>query len=497
MAIHRIITDPAALLIVGTLLFLVYLIYQRFLHPLAKYPGPFLAAFTDFNKFSLFLSLRIDQRIFSLHQKYGPIVRIAPNELSFWNPEAVAPIYKSGKAMVKSPFFDGFKTFNPSLFGNRDEKVHALRRRQMAHSFSTSSLTDMESIFDRHVENLRRKLDKYAVSGDQFDLKDLIAFYGYDVIGELAFNLDFHSQEKDDPENLPPINDHILLGCLYGSLPGILPWSMNLSKYLPFSWLRKLLGSRQKIRSTVAQCVEDKTSESSGKTLLTNLQKAKDPETGEELSNIEINSEAFGFLVAGSHTTSGTLTLFFHHLLHNPDVRRRLEEEICQKLPIIEHGAYPFPGLEKMLPFMTACIRENFRHSPVFTMPLTRTVMDHAGMIIDGERIPRGVNVSISNYSLHHNPSIWGPDHDEFNPDRWLASDGTAQDKLQYLMHFGVGHRMCIGRNIATISIVKIITTLFRSYDFDVMDKDERLDVMTVGIGEKEGPLWCRVSWRE
>ena len=123
MAIHRIITDPAALLIVGNLLFLVYLIYQRFLHPLAKYPGPFLAAFTDFNKFSLFLSLRIDQRIFSLHQKYGPIVRIAPNELSFWNPEAVAPIYKSGKAMVKSPFFDGFKTFNPSLFGNRDEKV--------------------------------------------------------------------------------------------------------------------------------------------------------------------------------------------------------------------------------------------------------------------------------------------------------------------------------------------------------------------------------------
>ena len=115
--------DPVALAIVGTILLFVYVTYQRLLHPLAKYPGPFLAAFTDFHKFYLFWSLRIDQKILSLHQKYGPIVRIAPNELSFWNAEAVAPIYKSGKVMVKSSFFDGFTTFNPSLFGNRDEKV--------------------------------------------------------------------------------------------------------------------------------------------------------------------------------------------------------------------------------------------------------------------------------------------------------------------------------------------------------------------------------------
>lgn len=63
-------------------------------------------------------------------------------------------------------------------------------------------------------------------------------------------------------------------------------------------------------------------------------------------------------------------------------------------------------------------------------------------------------------------------------------------------MPFGAGHRMCIGRNIATINIVKIITTLLRSYNFDVMEKKDRLDIMTVGIGELEGPLMCRVSRR-
>lgn len=138
--------------------------------------------------------------------------------------------------------------------------------------------------------------------------------------------------------------------------------------------------------------MEEKTSGSSEKTLLTNLKLAKDPETGKGLSNVEISSEAFGFLVAGSHTTSGTLTLFFYYLFHNPDVRHRLEDELCQKLPIIEHGAYAFPGLEKVLPFMTACIRENFRHTPVFTMPLTRTVMERTGLVVDRERIPQGVS---------------------------------------------------------------------------------------------------------
>lgn len=154
----------------------------------------------------------------------------------------------------------------------------------------------MESIFDRHVHNLRQNIDKYVATGEMFDLKNLMTFYGYDVLGELAFNIDFHSQEKNDPKSLPLINDHILLECSYGFLPGILPWSMKLSDYLPFSWLRGLIKSRRKIRKTVARCVEEQTSESLEKTLLTNLKLAKDLETGKGLSNVEISSEAVGLL---------------------------------------------------------------------------------------------------------------------------------------------------------------------------------------------------------
>lgn len=73
-----------------------YIIYQRYLHPLARFPGEFAASLTDFTKASYFWSLSIDKKILSLHEKYGPVVRIAPNELSFWDPEALSAIFKSG-----------------------------------------------------------------------------------------------------------------------------------------------------------------------------------------------------------------------------------------------------------------------------------------------------------------------------------------------------------------------------------------------------------------
>jgi benzoate 4-monooxygenase len=61
-------------------------------------------------------------------------------------------------------------------------------------------------------------------------------------------------------------------------------------------------------------------------------------------------------------------------------------------------------------------------------------------------------------------------------------------------MPFGAGHRMCIGRNIAIMNMLKVITVVLRNYELEAVDKEESLKVKTVGIGEKEGPLWCRIK---
>lgn len=73
--------------------------------------------------------------------------------------------------------------------------------------------------------------------------------------------------------------------------------------------------------------------------------------------------------------------------------------EVRTSLPALEENqyAYPVTTLESSLPYMRDCIKENFRITPVFSMPLARRVLAPEGVVIDGHHIPQGVG-SISLY---------------------------------------------------------------------------------------------------
>ena len=68
--------------------------------------------------------------------------------------------------------------------------------------------------------------------------------------------------------------------------------------------------------------------------------------------------------------------------------------------------------------------------------------------------------------------------------------------KANLLMHFGVGHRACVGRNEALLSMYKIITTLLGKYRFELVDQNEIMQTVNYGMVEKEGPLMVRVEKR-
>ena len=163
-------------------------------------------------------------------------------------------------------------------------------------------------------------------------------------------------------------------------------------------------------------------------------------------------------------------------------------------------------AIEGSLPYLKKCVKENFRVNPTFTMPLPRRIRSPAGMTIAGNHFPKGTSVAVCNHAFHHSPSIWGKDHDVFDPDRWDDKENSERSRL--LMHFGLGNRQCLGKTMALTNIYKVVSTLLKTFEFEIVDEGEREaaargefrgklpEMFSVGISDLEGPLMVKAVRR-
>jgi hypothetical protein len=83
------------------ILLIVYLLRQYFWGGLNRYPGPFLAKFTNLWRYLDARGRRPEVTHMRLHRKHGDVVRLGPNVLSFGNPNALKVIYGLNKGFVK------------------------------------------------------------------------------------------------------------------------------------------------------------------------------------------------------------------------------------------------------------------------------------------------------------------------------------------------------------------------------------------------------------
>lgn len=98
---------------------------------------------------------------------------------------------------------------------------------------------------------------------------------------------------------------------------------------------------------------------------------------------------------------------------------------------------------------------------------------------------------------LHHNPEIWGPTHNEFDPSRFVPGSPLYDPSYpNLLLHFGTGNRQCLGRNIAMMSVWKIMVTLFKNFDFELVNPNEKFEMFEYGVADKKGPFNVRVKRR-
>jgi len=311
MALLNFLAEHATVILLYSSLasLLLYVVYQRYFHPLAKYPGPFLASITDLWQVHQFLTLKQPYTLTALHEKYGPFVRYGPDKLSTTSESAVTLVYqKGGRNMPKTEFYDAYGAAHPNVFGMRNEALHGVRRRHMSYAFSSSYVKEMEQYLNLNIAILKEKLACYASTGQSFDLGKALHYYVIDTLGELAFSQTFGVQIADDESLVPPVKEHSLLAAATGAWPAMLPYLKKWLPLIPYKPLRDLSEGRRACASLASRCVQKrlhdlvdvKDDEASlrnqRKDILTSLILAKHPDTGERLTQTDLETEAFGFM---------------------------------------------------------------------------------------------------------------------------------------------------------------------------------------------------------
>uniref|UniRef100_A0A672IT83 unspecific monooxygenase n=1 Tax=Salarias fasciatus TaxID=181472 RepID=A0A672IT83_SALFA len=190
------------------------------------------------------------------------------------------------------------------------------------------------------------------------------------------------------------------------------------------------------------------------------------------LSDHEILSQAMIFLFAGYETTSSSLTFLAYNLATNPDVMKKLQQEIDATFP--NKGPIDYQTLMDM-EYLDAAINESLRLYPIVNR-LERVAK--ASVEINNLLIPKDMVVMVPVWPLHRNPEIW-PEPEKFKPERFTKGNKETIDPYTY-MPFGMGPRNCIGMRFALVSMKLVMTKILQRFSFSVCNETEvRLQMLT------------------
>ncbi|KAI6347078.1 hypothetical protein MCOR30_000395 [Pyricularia oryzae] len=458
--------------------------------PLRRYPGPFLARWTNLWRF--YHTLRGDIHLVNLraHQRYGPVVRTGPNQLDLDLPALVKTIYSSDGRFRKTDFYppastvvDGRVAYN--LFSLRDPAEHARQKRPVAKHYSLAGTLALQPHVDDTIRLLRRSLDERYMGadgfGEGFDLGEWVKMYAWDVIGQVTFSKHFGylSSGRD-------FDGHLWMsdrGADYLSSVSQIPWLdriVDKNPIFPVGGATALLGPTMKRLDDRYAGRDDRdpvqaAAQPDFLDRFLEVQRAQPDVVDRQrvLSYLSIN------MLAGADTTAITIKAVLYYALRTDGVWGRLVAA-CEEAGLAAGEIASF-AQARAVPYLEAVVREAMRLHPGVAMVLPRCV-PHGGLgLPDGNVVPPGTSVGMNPFVLGRNRTVWGPDADDFRPERWLRADGETEEAFAVRLAgmnaadltFGAGSRVCLGKHLGLLQAYKVVATLAVSYDLEMMEPEK------------------------
>lgn len=294
------------------------LTYRVFLHPLNKFPGPIQARIG-----SLWFTTKLGKldgyyRLEELHKKYGRYVRIGANMLSITDPDIMQPAFGAGSKIIKGDWYDGGAPHH-SMHTTRDKGLHDRRRRVWAPAFSDKALREYEVVVQELNDTLVQRIGEFK--GGVVNVTTWFNLYSFDVMGRLTFGKDYGM---------------VASGKRHWALD-LLTEGMAVSGLRIPTWTFRILISVPGLAAGYHRFLKFCSGELKARVQKTNKTDTKDitgwllkAYTGEKHPEEDpmLQGDARLIIVAGSDTTSATLTYLFYHLALDPSQQKKLRDEL-------------------------------------------------------------------------------------------------------------------------------------------------------------------------
>ncbi|KAI7789082.1 benzoate 4-monooxygenase cytochrome P450 [Diaporthe eres] len=391
-------------------------------------------------------------RVFQLHQVYGPVVRVAPDEVSYTSETAWRTIYgQRSVEMTKDPVFSLSKP-----------------------------------------------------SGAQ----------AFDLIGDLAFGQDFGCLTKGKaapfvaaiPFGAQELTFNQMLR-YYGLL--------SVARFLKTIWKRlstrphgEVLGAREENMRRAVEVVRARISR--GPTadrkdfwhyVLQNLKdenaSENDPEISKRgISEPEMYANSFSITIAGSEGTATALAGATFLLLRHPREYQRAANEVRQEF--IREADIQSSRVLANVPFIEAVLQETMRLYPPVSITMPRRVPE-GGATIDGRFVTAGTTVGVNHLSCYRSCRNF-ENATSFRPERWLRAsreEAYPDDNFAAFQPFSFGPRSCLGKNLARAEMCLLLARILWRFDLELVETEEGmswLDRQRIWGFWQKPALLCRLT---
>ncbi|KAM5343381.1 hypothetical protein ACJ41O_011918 [Fusarium nematophilum] len=479
---------PEALFSFLLLTLSIRIIYNIWFHPLRAYPGPKLWAATHLIWTYHRITGQLVWKSIDLHKRYGNVVRVAPDHLSYTTETAWKTIYGLRAVEMEKNCQAGFsRPGGAHAILSADKANHSRLRRVLAPALSEKSIKEHDGKIVQYVSLLVDKLRLQC--GKSLDLNKYFEMTTLDLISDLICSQPEGALERGNGGRWLEILTHSIQGQVLSQALesyGLIQWRDYL---LPKAKAKAPFQNFQVINSKFEARLATDTNAKDFLSYMLRDEKAMSP------TEMRLNSATI--IGAGTGTTATWLSTSIYSLVTNPEVYQLLKKEIRGAFDTDEEIT---SEAASALPYLAAAMQESLRiHCP--SPSSAGRIVPDGGAVIDGRPVPAGSTVGVHQHAAYHSPeNFYRPD--DFLPERWLPesrkeSSPFAGDRLDVFHPFSYGPRTCLGIKLTTAETRLILAKLVWHFDIELLpESQDWRDSQKGTVAWHRIPLRCKLEVR-